>query len=277
MSRDPAPPPPPGLAERLQAGAADAARAVLGPVAFLGSVLLAAWPPRGTGRRRKLFLMRDFMRVLAGAGAQALPIITVVNILVGAIIAFVGAVQLLKFGAGAFVADMLSIGIAREMAVVVSAVVMAGRTGAAFAAELATMQTNEEVDALEVLGVRPVAWLVLPRVLALLLMMPLLYMYAVLMGLFGGFLVGTTMLNLSPAAYIDRGLLALKWTHLYLGLSKSVAFGALVAMAGCYCGLTAQRHAAGVGLATTRAVVAGIVGVIALDAVFAVCANALGV
>lgn len=261
--------------ERLLAYLSERAHRFFNPIAFFGEVLLVALPGWGAGRPHKRFRLRDFMRVLAASGAGALPIITVVNVLVGAIIAFVGAVQLVKLGAGAFVADMISIGVAREMGAVVTAVVMAGRTGAAFAAELATMQTNEEVDALAVLGLRPVAWLVLPRVLALLLMMPLLYAYAVLTGLFGGFLVGVGTMGLSPAAYIDRGLVALKWTHLGLGFSKSLAFGVLVALAGCYCGLTAQRHAAGVGEATTRAVVAGIVGVIALDAVFAVCANAL--
>lgn len=243
---------------------------LLRPIAFVGEVVLAA--SRGGD-----FRARDFNRVLADAGAKALPIVTVVNMLVGAILAFVGAVQLVKFGAGIFVADGVAIAAAREMAAVITAVVMAGRTGAAFAAELATMQANEEVDALKVLGIDPIGWLVLPRVLALVLMLPLLYAYGVATGLFGGFLVGSTMLQVSPAAYFDRTLNALSWSHLGLGLSKSFAFGVLVALAGCYCGLTAQRHAAGVGLATTRAVVIGIVGVIALDAVFAVCANALNI
>lgn len=263
--------------ERIAAYVLARVSACLGPLVFFGEVLLAARPRAPAGRPRRRFQRQDFLRVLASSGAGALPIVTLVNILVGAIIAFVGAVQLVKLGAGALVADMLSIAVAREMAAVITAVVMAGRTAAAFAAELATMQTNEEVDALEVLGVNPVAWLVLPRVLALLLMMPLLYAYAVLMGLFGGFLVGTAVMELNPAAYIERGLQALQWTHLLLGLCKSLAFGVFVALAGCYFGLHAQRHAAGVGEATTRAVVAGIVGVIVIDAIFAVCANALDI
>lgn len=243
-------------------------------VAFLGQVLLSAAAALG-GRPR--FRGKDFARVTADASARAVPIVTVVNILVGAILAFVGAVQLIKFGAGIFVADLVGIAVAREMAAVITAVVMAGRTGAAFAAELATMQTNEEVDALEVLGLPAVDFLVLPRVLALLAMMPLLYVYGCVTGLFGGLLVASGMLGLPPLAYMDRTLDALAWSHLGLGMAKSVVFGALIALTGCYHGLTAQRNAAGVGLATTQAVVISIVGVIAIDAVFALCANALGI
>lgn len=243
-------------------------------VAFLGQVLLSATAALG-GRAR--FRGKDLARVTADASARAVPIVTVVNILVGAILAFVGAVQLIKFGAGIFVADLVGIAVAREMAAVITAVVMAGRTGAAFAAELATMQTNEEVDALEVLGLPAVDFLVLPRVLALVAMMPLLYVYACVTGLFGGLLVASGMLGLPPLAYMDRTLDALAWSHLGLGMAKSVVFGGLIALTGCYHGLYAQRNAAGVGMATTQAVVISIVGVISIDAVFALCANALGI
>ncbi len=223
------------------------------------------------------FRNEDFMRVLADCSARALIIVCVVNLLVGAILAFVGAVQLVKFGAGIFVADLVAIAISREMAAVITAVVMCGRTGAAFAAELATMQTNEEIDALEVLGLPAMEHLAVPRLLALVAMMPLLYAYGCVAGLLGGFVVAAGMLELAPQAYFDRTVTALAFNHLGLGLCKAVAFGLLVALAGCYHGLNAPRNAAGVGQATTHAVVTGIVGVIALDAVFAVCANALGV
>lgn len=219
----------------------------------------------------------DLLRVLAASSAQALPIVLVVNSLVGAILAFVGAVQLVKFGAGIFVADLVGIALAREMAAVITAVVMAGRTGAAFAAEIATMQVNEEIDALRVLGLDPVDYLALPRVLGLMALMPLLYVFGCLSGILGGVAVGAGMLELSPVAYLDRTANVLQWRHLGLGLSKSIVFGALVAWAGCYQGLRAQRDAAGVGQATTRAVVGSIVGVIVVDALFAICANALGV
>ncbi|RZI83321.1 MAG: ABC transporter permease [Rubrivivax sp.] len=242
--------------------------------AFLGAVILAL--SRGLPNHWR-FRSQDMARVLADCSARALVIVLVVNLLVGAILAFVGAVQLVKFGAGIFVADLVAIAVSREMAAVITAVVMAGRTGAAFAAELATMQANEEVDALEVMGINAMDHLVVPRVLALLMIMPLLYVYGTLAGLMGGFTVGASMLSLAPAAYFDRSVQALNFQHIGLGFSKAIAFGILVAIAGCYYGLNAKRNAAGVGEATTRAVVAGIVGVIALDAVFAVCANALGV
>lgn len=226
---------------------------------------------------RYRFRRQDFTRVLADCSARSLLIVAVVNLLVGAILAFVGAVQLVKFGAGIFVADLVAIAVSREMAAVITAVVMCGRTGAAFAAELATMLANEEIDALEVLGLPAIDHLVVPRLLALTLMMPLLYGYACVAALTGGFLVGASMLQLAPHAYFDRSIEALDFDHTGLGITKAVAFGLLVALAGCYHGLNARRNAAGVGQATTRAVVAGIVGVIALDAIFAVCANALGV
>jgi phospholipid/cholesterol/gamma-HCH transport system permease protein len=243
-------------------------------VAFLGQVVLSAlsgFPARWR------FRGQDFARVAADCSARAVPIVTIVNVLVGAILAFVGAVQLIKFGAGIYVADLVAIAVSREMAAIITAVVMAGRTGAAFAAELATMQTNEEVDALEVLGLNAVDFLVLPRVLALFAIMPLLYVYACVTGLIGGMLVAAGMLDLAPAAYMDRTVDALSWTHIGLGLAKSIVFGAMVAITGCYFGLTARRDAAGVGIATTRAVVVSIVAVIVIDAVFAVCADALGI
>jgi phospholipid/cholesterol/gamma-HCH transport system permease protein len=243
-------------------------------VTFLGQVLITG-SQAVAGRSR--FRLKDLGRIAADCSGRAVPIVTVVNLLVGAILAFVGAVQLVKFGAGIYVADLVGIAVAREMAAIITAVVMAGRTGAAFAAELATMQANEEVDALEVLGLSPVDFLVLPRVLALLVMMPLLYVYGCITGLIGGMLVAAGMLRISPAAYLEETLLALDWSHLALGFSKSFVFGAMIGMVGCYFGLFAQRNAAGVGVATTSAVVTSIVGIIVLDAIFAICANALGI
>lgn len=244
------------------------------PVGFLGEVLLST---ASALRGRWRFRAKDFSRVMADCSAKAVPIVCVVNLLVGAILAFVGAVQLAKFGAGIFVADLVGIATAREMAAIITAVVIAGRTGAAFAAELATMQTNEEIDALEVLGLSAMDFLVLPRVVSLLLMMPLLYVFACMAGLVGGMLVSVSMLDVSPAAYLQRTAESLSWTHLGLGIGKSFAFGGLIGMVGCYYGLYAKRNAAGVGIATTGAVVTCIVGIIVLDAVFAICANALGI
>ena len=246
----------------------------LRPVAFLGHVIISLGHALAGHAR---FRLKDAGRIAADCSARAVPIVTVVNVLVGAILAFVGAVQLVKFGAGIYVADLVGIAVAREMAAIITAVVMAGRTGAAFAAELATMQANEEVDALEVLGLDAVDFLVLPRVVALLMMMPLLYVFACVTGLVGGMLVAAGMLDISAPAYLARTLESLSWQHIALGMAKSFVFGGLIGLIGCYSGLYAERNAEGVGVATTNAVVASIVGIIVLDAVFAICANALGI
>lgn len=245
----------------------------LHPVSFLGEVIVSGVAGLG-GKWR--FRLADFVRVLADCSWRAVPIVAVVNFLVGAILAFVGAVQLAKFGAGIFVADLVGIAVAREMAAIITAVVIAGRTGAAFAAELASMQANEEIDALEVLGLPAVDFLVLPRVMSLLAMMPFLYVFACLTGVIGGMVVSVSMLDISAAAYLQRSSDALTWTHIALGAGKSLTFGALIGMVGCYFGIYAKRNAAGVGVATTGAVVTSTVGIIVLDAVFALCANALG-
>lgn len=242
------------------------------PVTFLGEVILAGVAAVGGGWR---FRMADFVRVLADTSWRAVPIVSTVNFLVGAILAFVGAVQLAKFGAGIFVADLVGIAVAREMAAIITAVVIAGRTGAAFAAEMASMQANEEIDALEVLGLPAIDFLVLPRVIALLVMMPLLYVFACMTGILGGMSVAAAMLDISMAGYLQRTSESLTWIHLALGAGKSLAFGILIGLVGTYFGLYTKRNAAGVGMATTGAVVTSIVGIIVLDAVFALCANAL--
>jgi len=228
-------------------------------------------------RGRARFDKADAWAVVQASGPGALGVVALVNLLVGSILAFVGAIQLQKFGAEMFVADLVSIATVREMAAVITAVVLSGRTGAAFAARIATMQGNEEVDALKTMGVSPVEYLVLPRVLALTLMTPLLYAFACGVGLLGGWLVAVGTLDLSNALYWDRTADALAGRHFVLGALKSFAFGALVAFAGCFYGLRAGRNAAAVGEATTSAVVSGIVGVIVIDAVFALCAYALDV
>lgn len=219
----------------------------------------------------------DVLQLMAEAGAGALGIVAIVNALVGAILAFVGAVQLRRFGAGIYIADLIGIATVREMAAVMTAVVMAGRTGGAYAAHIATMQGNEEIDALKALGIPVYDFLVLPRVTALMVMMPLLYLYACAVGLLGGLVVSLATLNLTAVAFVNELQHALAGRQFVIGLVKSIAFGALIALAGCRIGLKAGRSAADVGRAATTAVVVGIVGVIALDAVFAVCADALGI
>jgi phospholipid/cholesterol/gamma-HCH transport system permease protein len=222
-------------------------------------------------RRAELF------EVLAESSSRALAIVAVTNLLMGAILAFVGAVQLKTFGAGIYVANLVGIASVRELTPILTAIVLAGRTGAAFAARIATMQGNEEVDALTALRVSAVEFLVLPRVLALGLLMPLLYVYGCAFALLGGLAAAGPILDLSATAYAAQTQHAVSATQFALGGLKALVFGGLVALVGCHYGLRAPRSAAGVGAATTSAVVSSIIGIIALDAVFAVCANVLRV
>jgi len=235
------------------------------------SVLRTAAALAGRARMRPT----DLLSAMRDAGISALPIVAVVNLLVGGILAFVGAVQLRRFGADIYVANLVGVSVVREMAALMTAIVMAGRTGGAYAAEIASMQSTGEIDALRVIGIPIQDYLLLPRTLALTAMMPLLYLYGSAIGIFGGFIVSIAMLHLSAASFQTQLLGAVSGGQILFGFGKSIAFGALVAIAGCRIGLRAGRSSADVGHAATSAVVAGIVGVIALDAAFAVCANAL--
>jgi phospholipid/cholesterol/gamma-HCH transport system permease protein len=243
-------------------------------VDLLGTVVLLL-PRFFTARAR--IRRAELVEVLAESSSRALPIVAVTNLLMGAILAFVGAVQLKAFGAGIYVADLVGIASVRELTPILTAIVLAGRTGASFAARIATMQGNEELDALSVLGVSPVEFLVLPRVVALSLLMPLLYVYGCLFALLGGAAVAMPVIDASPAAYAVQTQNAVASAHFAIGALKALVFGGLVALIGCHHGLAAPRSAAAVGAATTSAVVSSIIGIIALDAVFALCANALNV
>lgn len=224
---------------------------------------------------RAMVRRNEVLDVIAESSVRALIIVAIVNLLMGAILAFVGAVQLKAFGAGLYVADLVGIASVRELAPVMTAIVLAGRTGASFAARIATMQGNEEIDALTTLGVPPEEFLVLPRVVALSLLMPLLYVYACCLSLLGGLIVAISMLDITATAYMVETQAAIKSANFYIGGLKSLVFGAMVALIGCRCGLRAGRSAADVGQATTSAVVNAIVAIIAVDALFAICANAL--
>jgi phospholipid/cholesterol/gamma-HCH transport system permease protein len=226
---------------------------------------------RGRGHLRK----GDTSYLVRTVGADALGIVALANFLVGVILAFVGAVQLEQFGTGIYVANLVGIATAREMAAIITAVVLAGRTGAAFASEIAAMQSNEEIDALRTLGVSPYEYLMLPRVFALLVAMPLLYLYACAIGMLGGLTIGVGMLDITATAYIEQTRGAIGANHFAIGATKSLCFGALIGIVGCHIGLRARRSAADVGRAATSAVVFGILGIIVIDAVFAVCAEVL--
>ncbi len=228
-------------------------------------------------RGRARFRGRDLALIVQECGAAALPIVSLIAILMGLILAFVGAVQLRQFGAQIFVADLVGIAMAREMAAIMTAIIMAGRTGAAFAAQLGTMQVNEEVDAFTTLGFSPMEFLVLPRMLALIIMMPLLTIYANLLGMIGGAIVGILMLDISPTEYYNQTLQGVTLTDFALGIFKSIVFGVIIAIAGCMRGIACGRSASAVGLATTSAVVTAIVMIIVTDGIFAVITDILGI
>ena len=208
---------------------------------------------------------------------MALPIVSLISLLTGLIMAYQAAVQLRQFGADIFVADLVGLAVVREMGPMMAAVVLAGRTGAAFAAQIGNMKAGEEIDALETLGIAPVEFLVLPRMVALTLMMPLLALYANCLGVLGGMIVSASVLDIPPSAYWIETQSIIDLSDVSSGLVKSVVFGVIVAAAGCLRGMQCERSAAGVGRAATSAVVTGILLIITADAIFAVLYNVLGV
>jgi phospholipid/cholesterol/gamma-HCH transport system permease protein len=258
--------------------------------ARVGEVALKAWGTAGDAltflgetatafarllRGRARFRRVDLLHAVESAGVGALGIVALINLLIGAVLAFVGAVQLQQFGASIYVASLVAIGVTRELGALMTGIVMAGRTGASFAAVLGTMTVNEEVDALQTMGLKPVEFLVLPRVLATSLMLPALTAYADALGILGGTFVGVTMLDLGAVEYLRTTQSSLAMRHVVIGLVKSVAFGVVVALTGCYYGVRCGRSAAAVGQATTKAVVMGIVLVVVVDALFTVLMHAM--
>jgi phospholipid/cholesterol/gamma-HCH transport system permease protein len=203
--------------------------------------------------------------------------VTLTSALLGAIIAFVGAVALRPFGAGLYVADVVAIAMLRELGALMTAILLAGRTGSSYAAQLATMKLTQELDALETMAIPAVDFLVLPRMLALSTMLPLLCVYADFVGIAGGSVVATGMLDLAPIQVLNRTRAAVSTTTFLIGVGKSLVFGILVAFLGCRAGLRSGRSAADVGRAATRAMVSAIVAIIVADGVFAVILQELGV
>lgn len=226
---------------------------------------------------RAAFRKVDLGLFIQQTGAQALPIVSLISALVGLILAFVGAVQLRAFGAQIYVADLVGIGMVRVMGAIMAGIIMAGRTGASYAAQIGTMQVNEEVDALKTLGISPIEFLVLPRVLALMIMMPLLTAYADIMGVLGGLVVGVVVLDLNPIVYLSETKYALTLTTVWIGIFHGAVFGLLVGVAGCWRGMQCGRSASSVGLATTSAVVTSIVSIIVATAIITIGCNILGI
>ncbi|GAA4351079.1 MlaE family ABC transporter permease [Kangiella taiwanensis] len=228
-------------------------------------------------RGRARFRGRDLREILSDTGPEALPIVTLISVLVGIILAFVGAVQLKQFGAEVYVADLVGIAMVREMGCMMTGIIMAGRTGAAFAARIGTMQVNEEIDAYRTLGISPMDFIVLPRILALIIMMPLLCLYANFLGILGGAMISVGAMGLTFTEYWTQTINAVDMTDISLGLVKAFIFGIVIAITGCMNGMLSGRSASAVGNAATSAVVAGVVFIIVIDGLFAIITSLLGI
>jgi len=241
---------------------------------FIGEATLAFLRLlRGKAQYRRT----DLWLIMEACSGQALPIVALISFLVGMILAFIGVIQLALFGAEIYVANLVGIAMVRLMAAIMTGIVMAGRTGGAFAAQLGTMQVNQEIDALKTLGLSPMDFLVLPRMLALALMMPLLALFANVMGILGGAVVAVSMPNISVIQYFNQTVNAVSIWNLWIGLFSSAVFGVIVALAGCMRGMQCGRSASAVGDAATSAVVTAIVGIIVATAVITIMTNVLGI
>ena len=241
-------------------------------MSFLGELAIAFGKfVRGKARYRR----EDLVEVIQECGSSAVGIVSLIAFLVGVILAFMGAVQLSQFGASIYVADLVGIGMVRDMGAMMAAIIMSGRTGAAFAAKLGTMKVTQEIDALTTMGISPMEFLVLPRVLALVLMMPLLCLYSDFVGILGGMFVGVSMLDLSVSSYMRETISTLTLTNLFGGVIKATFYGLLIAIAGCLRGFQCGNSSSAVGDAATQAVVMSIVMVVVACGVFAVVFNFL--
>src|SRR6202046_1866047 len=241
---------------------------------FLGEVAISfVRLPFGKARFRKV----DLMITIQDCGASAFGIVTLVTFLVGVILAFMGAVQLQQFGAAIYVADLVGIAMSRDMGAMMTAIIMAGRTGAAFAAQLGSMKVTQEIDALTTMGISPLEFLVLPRVLALFLMMPLLCVYSDCLGVAGGAFVSAAILHIPLGTYMRETQAAVTLSDIFGGVFKGAVYGIIVAVAGCLRGFQCGKSSSSVGNAATEAVVTGIVYVIVACGIFAFVFNVIGI
>ena len=240
---------------------------------FIGDLAVAG---AQAARRPGSINWRDLPRFMERAGADGIPIVVMINFLVGVVTAFQAAVQLKQFGANIFVADLVALSMTRELAPLMTAIIVAGRSGAAFSAELGTMRVSEEVDALRTLGFDPYSYLVFPRVIALVLVLPLLTLIADVVGIMGGLLVAMLGLDLTLAGYLHETQKALGLFDVFSGTLKAAVFGLNVALIACQRGLATRGGAEGVGRSTTSAVVASLFAIVAADAVFTVLFHAFG-
>lgn len=241
---------------------------------FLGEAAISMLAfVRGRARYRPV----DLWLQIQECGPAAVPIVTMISLLVGLILAFVGAVQLSLFGAELYIADLVALGMTREMGALMTAIIMSGRSGAAFAAQIGTMNVNMEVSALKVMGFSPVDFLVLPRLIALILVMPFLGLYSDLLGIAGGAMVGVAFFDIPLSQFLTRTSEAVDLTDFFIGLVKCSLFGVLIALSGCMRGVQCGRTASAVGDAATSAVVTSIVLIVVADSIVTLICNRLNI
>ncbi len=263
----------PGLLARSGLAARASLADTQATLQFIGEVLQALGRLlRGRSQMR----WADLAFQLDQTGPRSVPIVALVCGLVGVILAYMGADQLKRLGAQSYIADLVTVGVVREIAALMTGVILSGRIGAAFAAQLGSMQANEEIDALRTLGLDPVDYLVLPRLLAMMLVAPLLTVMAALVGVVAGWLVAVLIFAVPAADFLTRGLQSLTTAHLLVGLGKGTVYAMLVALAGCRQGLAAGRSAQAVGQATTAAVVQAIVWIVIAASLLTIALQRLG-
>jgi len=254
-------------------GTVEIGREAKGILDFFGSMVLAA----GTlVRHPRLGNWKEVAPLMEKTGADAVPIVILINFLVGFVMAFQSAKQLKMFGANIYVADLVGISLTRELAPLMTAIIVCGRSGAAFAAEIGSMKVNEEVDALRTLGLTPFGWLVVPRVIALVLVVPFLTLIADFIGITGGLIVGITDLDLTTQGYIIETLKAVQPWDVASGLLKSVVFAVAIGLIACQQGFAASGGAEGVGKRTTSTVVTSLFALVLIDALFTVLFRVFG-
>ena len=262
------------ILDHLGGGVLDALEEAKQQVAFLGLILITL---AGTFRHPSRLRLVPLVYHMEKVGLNALPIVGLISFLIGVVLAYQGATQLQRFGAEIFVVNLIAVSVLREIAILLTAIVVAGRSGSAFTAEIGSMVVNEEVDAMRTLGLNPIEVLVLPRVLALVITLPLLAFFADMCGLFGGMLMCWGALEISPGLYLERLQGAVSPWSFWVGMIKAPVFAFLIAMVGCLEGLRVTRSAESVGQQTTRSVVTGIFLVIVVDAMFSIFFAAVGV
>ncbi len=261
------------ITEHVGIAVIDFFKGMLASIAFLGSVIAAFFSLVIHPRR---FRLKALVRQMELVGVTSLPIIGLMSFLIGIVIAQQGAVQLQQFGAETLTVNLVGRITLRELGVLMTAIMVAGRSGSAFAAQIGTMKLTEEIDAMRTIGVSPMEALVIPRILAAVLMMPLLGFFASVVAIIGGAVIGDVMLGIPFLTFLARVQEVVPLTDFWVGMVKAPVFGLIVAMAGCYQGMQVKGNAEEVGLRTTAAVVQAIFMVIVLDAFFAVFFERIG-